>query len=71
MSEAAPGFKDNSRRRFLKGLTATPVAALAAGDGLLAQVAKKAHSEGTTLREAVLTLGLLSADVQSSTAPRE
>ncbi len=43
MSESAPGFKDNSRRKFLKGLTATPVAALA-GEGLLAQTPKKPES---------------------------
>jgi len=43
VSESAPGFKDNSRRRFLKGLTATPVAAFA-GEGLLAQTAKKPES---------------------------
>src|SRR5580698_9349546 len=41
VSEPIEGFKDNSRRKFLKGLTATPMAALAAGDGLLAQAVKQ------------------------------
>jgi hypothetical protein len=43
VSEPAEDFKDNSRRRFLKGLTATPLAALAAGEGLLAQATKRAE----------------------------
>lgn len=50
MSEQITGFKDSSRRRFLKGLTATPIAAIASGEGLLAQTAKKPQAEAAPER---------------------
>src|ERR1700744_1261700 len=47
LSEQGSGFKDSSRRQFLKGLSATPIAALAAGEGLLAQAGKKPEAAAT------------------------
>src|SRR5215469_1710272 len=41
VGEQIRGLNDRSRRNFLKGLTATPIAALAGGETLLGQTAKK------------------------------
>src|SRR6185437_4963868 len=38
-SGSTPGFRESSRRSFLKGLSATPALALTSGRGLLAQTA--------------------------------
>ena len=48
MSESTAGFKDSSRRSFLKGLTATPALALASGEGLLAQATGPTRNSAAT-----------------------
>ena len=44
MSQSTAGFKESSRRSFLKGLTATPALALASGESLLAQATGASHN---------------------------
>jgi hypothetical protein len=51
MSELTPGFKESSRRSFLKGITATPAVALASGESLLAQAAKAPATPAAPRRE--------------------
>jgi TAT (twin-arginine translocation) pathway signal sequence len=40
MSELTSGFKESTRRNFLRGLAATPAAALASGESLFGQAIK-------------------------------
>ena len=46
MGEPTPGFKESSRRNFLKGLAASPAVAFASAEGLLAQATRLPRANG-------------------------